>query len=45
MTVFLACFGLRKHDESDKSKDVMKTKWSMTNSFDNKLDVDKFLEE
>ena len=26
----------KKFDETDKSKRIMKTKWSMTNSFDHK---------
>ena len=39
MSICLACFGRSKHDESENSKDVIKIKWSMINSFDDKLDA------
>ena len=39
---FLAHFGPRKHDETGKLKDIMKTKWLMTCSFDFNLKGTRF---
>ena len=41
----LAYFGPKKNDETEKSKDIVKSKLSMVNSFDHRLKVDIFLEE
>ena len=45
LAICFACFALGKNDEIEKSKDVAKIKWSMTNSFNDKLSGDKILEE
>ena len=45
LAVYLDYFDPRKCDETDKSKDIVKTKWPLTNSFNHNLKGDKILEE
>ena len=41
----LACFGKRKHDESDKNENVMKLKWSMMSTHHRNLVEDTMLKK
>lgn len=43
ITIFLTHIGQRKIDEIDKSKDIVKIKYSIINSFNDKLSGDKVL--